>query len=189
MKIMYVQSIVKYLEEGNSSSWGSWGELLAMSSGKRQGFSSDLRGKGRNSSRTEGQTEGGLSWEACLPPCDCFPKLGRRLGGDPLGVGAKRRLQSRPWVPLWLPKFPDPSFCWWFCWLWWRGAAFPTSRPFLFLWSAALLLLWSYPLPGLCLHVAGLVTPLWLIGICFLGHRHQGLVDPTLADWDTFPWP
>ena len=67
-----------------------------MSSGKRQGFSSDLRGKGRNFSRTEGQTEGGLSWEARLPPCDPFPKLGRRLGGEPLGVGAKRRLQSRP---------------------------------------------------------------------------------------------
>ena len=36
MKINARTKFCKYLEEGNSSSWGSWGELLAMSSGKRQ---------------------------------------------------------------------------------------------------------------------------------------------------------
>lgn len=146
--------VLQVPKRGNSSSWGSWGELLAMSVGKGK-VSAQIWG-----AREEFFKNWGANWRwlvlggtsSTLWP---LPKgLGRRLGGEPLGVGGKR-LQSRP-SPTVAAKVPWSIFLLMVLLTVVERGCLPHITSFLFLWSAALLLLWHYPLPGLCPPVSGL---------------------------------
>ena len=95
-----------------------------MALGRRQGSSSDLRARGRNSSGTEWKAEGGCVGRHVFYPVTPSPKLGRTLGlGGPLGEGGGEEVTDASlnpavaWTTLGLPppvsglqKFPGASF-------------------------------------------------------------------------------